>query len=161
MATIPAHCTSCGAIFSSRAISIEGSVHNLTLCNNSETCPCCGGRAFLAEGVFNIANDVISVISAPTITLEMLKRLGVAVQEAYKDSNKVSQLNEVAASIDPEIAKVVSTITSSNKLATVGLFLLAMAIKSCSVDVSIDVNQLIDQLKEQPPQTTGIETFTI
>lgn len=161
MATIPAHCHSCGAVFLSRMIAIEGSVQNLTLSNNSEPCIYCEGRAFLADGVFNIANDVISVISAPDFTLEMLRRLGVAVQEAYKDPSKVSQLKEVAESIDPELANVINKITSSNKLTMVGLFLLAMAIKSCSVDVNIDVNRLIDQLKEQPPQTTEIDTFSV
>ena len=161
MATIPSHCHSCGAIFPSRMISIEGSVENLTLSNNSESCPHCGGRAYLANGVFNIANDVISVISAPRFTMEMLQKLGAAVAEAYNDPSKAEQLNEVAESIDPELASVVSKITSGDRLAMVGLFLLAMAIKSCSINVDLDANRLIDQLKEQPPQVTTIETFSV
>lgn len=161
MTTIPSHCHSCGAIFPSRMISIEGSVQNLTLSNNSETCPHCGGRAYLANGVFNIANDVISIISAPRFTMEMLQKLGAAVAEAYKDPDKTQQLNEVAESIDPELAGVVRKITSGNSLSMVGLFLLAMAIKSCSINVGLDVNRLIDQLKEQPPQVTSIETFRV
>jgi hypothetical protein len=161
MTTIPSHCHSCGAIFASRFISIEGSVKNLTLSNNSETCPNCGGRAFLANGVFDIANDVISIISAPSFTKEMLSKLGVAVAEAYKDPSKTEQLNSIAEGIDPELAKVVKKITSGNKLTMVGLFLLAMAIKSCSVNIDLDVNKLIDQLKAQPPQATEIETFSV
>ncbi len=161
MAKIPSHCHSCGAIFPSRILSIECNVHNLTLSNNSESCPFCGGRAYLADGVFNIANDVISIISAPKFTLEMLQKLGAAVAEAYKDPSKADQLNQVAESIDPELAKVVKKITSGNRLTMVGLFLLAMVIKSCSINVDIDANKLIDQLKEQPPQTTVIETFRI
>ncbi len=139
MTTIPSHCHSCGAIFASRFISIEGSVKNLTLSNNSETCPNCGGRAFLANGVFDIANDVISINSAPSFTKEMLRKLGVAVAEAYKDPSKTEQLNSIAEGIDPELAKVVKKITSGNKLTMVGLFLLAMAIKSCSVNIDLDV----------------------
>ena len=161
MATIPSHCHSCGAIFPSRMISIEGNVENLTLSNNSETCPFCGGTAYLANGVFDIADDVISIISAPKFTKEMLQKLGVAVEEAYKDPTKTDQLNIVAESIDPNLAEVVKKITSGNKLTMVGLFLLAMAIKSCSVNVNMDVNKLIDQLKEQPPQSTKIETFRV
>lgn len=161
MATIPSHCHSCGAVFPSRMISIEGNVQGLTLSNNSESCPFCGGRAFLADGVFNIANDVISVISAPRFTFEMLQKLGVAVAEAYKDPSKTAQLNEIAETIDPELAGVVKKLTSSNRLTMVGLFLLAMAIKSCSLNVDLDVNKLIDQLKEQPPQSTKIEIFNV
>ena len=161
MATIPSHCHSCGAIFPSRIISIEGNVQNLTLSNNSESCPFCGGRAYLADGVFNIANDVISVISAPRFTFEMLHKLGVAIAEAYRDPSKTDQLNQVAESIDPELAQVVKKITSGNRLTMVGLFLLAMAIKSCSINVDLDANKLIDQLKEQPPQTTEIELFRV
>ena len=161
MATIPSHCLSCGAIFPSRIISIEGNVQGLTLSNNSESCPYCGGRAYLASGVFNIANDVISVISASRFTFEMLKKFSLAVAEAYKDPGKTDQLNEVAESIDPELGDVVKKITSGNSLSIVGLFLLAMAIKSCSINVDLDVNKLIDQLKEHPPQTTEIETFSV
>jgi hypothetical protein len=141
--------------------SIEGNVQGLTLSNNSEPCPFCNGRAYLAEGVFNIANDVISIIRAPRFTFEMLQKFSVAVAEAYKDPNKTDQLNEIAKSIDPELADVVKKITSGNNITKVGLFLLAMAIKSCSVNVDLDVNKLIDQLKEQPPQTTAIEIFRI
>jgi hypothetical protein len=161
MATIPSHCHSCGAIFPSRVISIEGNVQILNLSNNSESCPFCREKAYLADGVFNIANDVISVISAPKFTLEMLQYLGAAVAEAYKDPNRTDHLNQVAESIDPELAAVVKKITSSNRLTVVGLFLLTMAIKSCSVSVDLDVNKLIDQLREQPPQTTIIETFRV
>lgn len=161
MATIPAHCHSCGAVFPSKMISIGGNVQTLTLSNVSESCSYCGGRAYLANGVFSIANDVISVIIAPRFTLEMLHKLGVAVAEAYKDPSKTDQLNQVAESIDPALAKVVKKITSGNRLTMVGLFLLAMAIKSCTINVDLDANKLIDQLKEQPPQTTEIEIFRV
>ena len=159
MASIPSHCHSCGAIFPSRLISISGNVKGLELSNNSETCPNCGGRAFLAEGIFDIAEDVISIINAPSFTKKMIEKLGVAVVEAYKDPNKTDDLHKVAESIDPEIAEAVKRVTSKGNLALVGLFLLAMAIKSCNVNVSLDVNELIDQITEQPPQSVDIETF--
>jgi len=161
MAFIPSHCQACGAIFPSRMISIEGNVKNLQLSNNSETCPNCGGRAYLAEGIFDIANDVISIIKAPTLTKEMMQKLGVAVIDAYKNPAKTDQLQSVAESIDPELGKAVKKITAGNKLALVGLFLLAMVIKSCSVNVELDVNELIDQITKEPPQSIDIETFRV
>ena len=161
MATIPSHCHSCGAVFESRILSIEGNIKGLTLSNNSETCPFCGGRAYLAEGVFDIANDVVSVLKAPHITVEMLQKLGVAVIEAYKDASKTEDLCQVAESIDPGIAKTVKGITSKKSLIFVGLFLLAIAIKSCSINIDLDVNKLIDQLKSEPPQSVDIETYRV
>ena len=161
MVNIPSHCHSCGAIFPSRIISISGSVKNLTLSNNSETCPNCGGRAYLADGIFNIADDVISIIKAPSFTKEMMGKLGAAVVEAYKDPTKTEDLLKVAESIDPKIAEAVQRLTSKNNLSLVGLFLLAMAIKSCSIDISLDVNELIDQINNEPPQSVDIETFRV
>lgn len=161
MAFIPSYCNSCGAIFPSRMLSIEGNVKGLQLSNNSETCPNCGERAYLAEGIFDIADDIISIIKAPAITKEMMKKLGMAVIEAYKNPEKTDELQSIAESIDPEIANAVKKITSSNKLTLVGLFLLAMAIKSCSVNINLDVNKLIDQITNEPPQSVNIETYKI
>ncbi len=158
--TIPSHCPSCGAVFASRAYSFEN-VSGLTLSNNTEPCPNCEGTAYLADGVFDIAGDVVTIISAPKLTKDLLQKLGVAVQNAYKDKSKVPELLELADSIDPSISKAVKNIVSSNKLSFVGLFLLAMAIKSCSINISLDVNELIDQLKEQPPQSIEIETYRV
>jgi hypothetical protein len=159
--TIPSHCPSCSAVFESRAYSFSGNIKGLYLSDNTETCPQCGGTAFLADGVFDIADDVISIILAPNLTREMLKKLGSAVQNAYKDTSKLSELIELAESIDPAIAKTIKKIASNKRLLLVGLFLLAMAIKSCSANVSLDVNRLIDQLKAQPPQKVSIETYRI
>jgi hypothetical protein len=161
MAKIPSHCHSCGAIFASRMISIEGNVKGLTLSNNSETCPYCGGIAYLADGVFNIADDVISILSAPSITKDNLRKLGVAVIDAYKDPSKSENLIKIAESIDPDVANAVRAVTSNKSLALVGLLLFAMAIKSCNLNVSLDANKLIDQLNEEPPQTVDIEIYRI
>ena len=157
MAKIPSHCRNCGAVFPSRIISIEGNVKGLTLVNNSEPCPFCSGRAYLAEGVFDIAGDVVSVLNAPGITVDMLKILGSAVIETYKDQSNSAKLVKVAESIDPKLAKVVNDITANKIILPIGLFLLALAIKSCNVNISLDANKLIDQLNDNPPQKTSID----
>jgi hypothetical protein len=140
-------------------ISISGNIQGLTLRNNSETCPYCGGIAFVADGIFDIANDVISVINAPSFTKEMLQKLGGAVVDAYKNPEKTDELIKFTESIDPNIAKTVKHLASSHKF--IGLFLLALAIKSCdvNVNVSLDANQLIDQMKSEPPQAVDIEAY--
>ena len=130
--TLPSHCPSCGAIFASRAYSISGK--SISLSDNTEMCPFCGEEAYLAEGVFDIAENMISIISAPDITKEMLMKLGAAVQEAYKKETGPEELIRTAESIDPKLATAVKNIVSNKKLYFVGLFILAMAIKQCSLD---------------------------
>lgn len=142
-------------------ISISGNIQGLKLRNNSETCPYCGGIAFVADGIFDIANDVISVINAPSFTKEMLQKLGGAVVDAYRNPEKTDELIKFTESIDPNVAKTVKHLASSHKL--IGLFLLAWAIKSCdmsvNVNVSLDANQLIEQMKSEPPQSVDIESY--
>jgi hypothetical protein len=142
-------------------ISIEGNVRGLKLSNNSETCPFCGGRAYLAEGVFDIADNVISVLSAQDITIDMFKILGAAVVEAYKDQSKSDELIRIAEGIDPRLAVVIKNIATNKNFMLVGLFLLALAIKSCSINVSLNANELIDQLNSDPPQKTSIESIFV
>ena len=165
MALIPSHCHTCGAIFPSRAYSFSGNIKGLNLSNNSEKCPYCSGTAYLAEGIFDIAENAVSIISSPDITKENLHKLGVAVIDAYKDPKKTKDLLALAKTISPEVAGAVEKIATSNKLTLIGLFLLAMIIKSCSVnfnvDVSLDVNELIEEMQNEPPQTTDIETFKV
>jgi len=161
MALIPSHCHSCGAVFPSRAYAFSGNMKGLHLHQNRESCPYCGGHAYLAEGVFDIAENIITIVSSPEITKEMLRKLGIAAINAYKNPENTNDLLSLAKSFNPEIGEAIEKVTKSNSLTIVGLFLLAMAIKSCSMNITLDVNELINQMKEQPPQTTQIEVFSV
>ena len=82
---VPASCPSCRALFASRALHIGGNVKNVTLIGNKETCPFCGGWAYLADGVFDVADNILSVVAAPNVTRQMLAAFGAAVKQAYEE----------------------------------------------------------------------------
>lgn len=148
---IPAYCPSCGAVFASRLISISGNVSNLRLSGNKESCPFCGEMADTAEGVFDIAGDFISIISAPHITKQMISELGATVTKAYKEKITQEKLAEEIGKIHPSFGDFISKV--SKKLFKLALLIIIGIIGSSPVNVnlSIDVNRLIDQLTGKSP----------
>lgn len=154
-ALIPVSCPNCGALFASRAFHISGNVRGLTLSGNRETCPFCGGMAHIADGVFNVANNVLSVVSAPNVTKQMLAAFEKAVQVAYANKTAPEQLAKEVEKIDPSFGDAVRKAGASNHLYLAALLISLAAIKSCSVEVKLDANRLIEQLTNQPPVVTA------
>jgi len=151
LVVIPAHCPTCGAVFRSRILSISGNVKNLTLSGNTETCPFCGSIANTAEGIFDIVNDIITVITAPDITKEMLAAFDAIVKKAYQEKTDPEDLAKQAEEIDPTLGKLVRSASSNKPYYLTGLLLLILTIKSCNFNINLDVNKLIDQLKDVAP----------
>lgn len=69
---IPASCPSCGGLFASRGIQLGPGVKNVTLSGNREECPFCGAWADIADGVFDVIDGILSIVSAPDITQQKL-----------------------------------------------------------------------------------------
>ncbi len=84
-----------------------GNVANLTLSGNRESCPRCGQMALMADGVFNIANNVLSVVTAPNITKQMLAAFESAVTKTQKENISTEQLASEVAKIDPSFGEAV------------------------------------------------------
>ncbi|MCZ6763206.1 MAG: hypothetical protein O7C03_09455 [Gammaproteobacteria bacterium] len=154
---IPAHCPNCGAIFRSSLLSIGGNVKNLALSGNTEICPFCSSTANTAEGVFDIADGIITVISAPHITKEMLVAFGAVVQKAYRQRTDPEDLAKQAEKIDPTLGKLVRSVSGNRPIYLTGLLLLILAIKSCNLNIDIDVNELIDQMNGVAPTEIALE----
>lgn len=150
-ALIPVSCPHCGSLFASRAFHISGNVQGLALSGNKETCPYCGSMAHIADGVFNVANNVLSVVSAPNITKQMLAAFEAAVKKAYAEKTAPEQLAKEVEKIDPSFGEAVRKAGSNNHLYVASLLIALAAIKSCSVDVKLDANRLIEQLINSPP----------
>ena len=152
---IPALCTQCGALFPSRLLDIGPGVQikNLTLNNNSESCPHCGGLARAAEGLFSVAENAISIIKAPRLTKHMLQAFEALVRDAYNKKREPDEVAAAAETIDPDLGKLIRHAGENRFLYTSALLVILMAIKSCSTNISItlDVNQLIDQVQNTPP----------
>ncbi len=154
---IPAHCPTCGAVFRSRLLSGSGNFKNLTLSGNTETCPYCGNMARTAEGVFDIVEGVISIISAPNITKEMLAAFDDIVRKAYEEKAAPEDLAKQAEDIDPTLGEFVRSLSGDNPFYLTVLLLIILAIKSCNLNINLDVNELIDQLNGVAPQDITTE----
>lgn len=151
---IPASCPSCGAVFPSRLANFGGAnIKNLTLIGNKETCPYCGSMADVANGVFNITESIVTVVSAPNVTKEMLAKFSHAVQEAYRDKTAPEDLAREVEQIDPRFGEIIRDARKNPRLYTVALILILAAIKSCSVEVKVDANRLIDQIQGVAPSS--------
>jgi hypothetical protein len=150
-ALIPVSCPHCGALFAPRAFHISGNVQGLTLSGNKETCPFCGNMAHIADGVFNVAVNVLSVVSAPNITKQMLAAFEAAVKKAVVEKITAEQLAKEVEKIDPSFGEVVRKVGKNNHLYIASLLIALAAIKSCTVDIKLDANHLIEQLTNSPP----------
>jgi hypothetical protein len=153
---LPAACTVCGAIFPTQAISVGGgiTVVGLTIKNVEDRCPHCGGLAYAAEGVFNVANQVATVISASNVTREMLQAFAAAIREAGARHADPETLAKAVEKIDPEFGKLVRANSRTGLYAALLAIILA-AINSCTLDVKLDGNRLIDQLIGAPPPSVS------
>jgi hypothetical protein len=149
-ALIPVSCPHCGALFASRAFHITGNVQRLLLSGNRETCPYCGNMAHVADGLFNVAKNVLSVVAAPNITKQMLAAFEAAVRKAYTEKTPPEQLAREVEKIDPTFGDAFRK-AGKNNLYAVSLVFALFAIKSCNLDIKLDANRLIEQLTNSPP----------
>lgn len=79
----------------------------------------------------------------------MLAAFEAAVTKAQKENTPTEQL---AAEVeDPSFGEAVRKAGANNATKVVGILILLAAIKSCSVDVKLDANRLIEQLTNSPP----------
>ncbi len=147
MAVIPVYCKSCGTLFASRAFKISGNVRNLHLSGNRETCPVCLSMADIVDGTFDATDGVLSMISGPTLTKEILERFTTLVGRAAQKEISLDVLKKEATDLDPALGEAVAQIVAKSPSALVILLLVTLMLKSChvSVDAKIDLNQLWDQ----------------
>ncbi|MHB1399022.1 MAG: hypothetical protein ACYDAI_13995 [Trichloromonadaceae bacterium] len=143
----PAHCPSCGAVFESRLIRFVGNVNNIYTSGNMESCPFCGKMANTAEGIFAVADNVLSIISAPHLTKEILSKINDTVKKAYLENKSPEQLADAVEKIDPTTGAALRSVVKNKSLYLTTILLLLFALKSCSVNIDVDINTLVDQVK--------------
>ena len=144
MPMIPAFCDNCGQAFPS-GIFLEN-CQNVTMSGSkSGPCPKCGGMGTVLDGVFNVTERAIEVLSAPDWTLQRLQSLATIVKEARKSGappeNVAKQLKEEA----PELSSLADVLPKTRKelYAALGILLGAISIisKSCEGPVPPQAEQ--------------------
>jgi len=87
----------------------------------------------------------------------MLVAFGAVVQKAYRQRTDPEDLAKQAEKIDPTLGKLVRSVSGNRPIYLTGLLLLILAIKSCNLNIDIDVNELIDQMNGVAPTEIALE----
>lgn len=149
---IPALCSSCGTLFASRVLRIQNGVKNTTLLGNKETCPKCGKLANIADGIFDVANNILSIVTAPNITREMLEALGGVVKKAYEQKKSSEELENEIKKIDPSFGGIIQKFGANKPILSFVFVVILILAKSChfnadyKLDMKLDVNELLNQV---------------
>lgn len=148
---VPAVCSHCGLVFRSM-IRVLGtmSVHSE---RSSQTCPRCGQMAEISEGTFFLVNDVLTAVQGPEVTKVALQKLQEIVEQAQSTGLSNDELAKQIAQVNPSLG---AAIARNLRLPVAFVVLVCLAaIKSCTLNLNLDVNQLVDQLREQTAQPVG------
>ncbi len=155
MVHIPAFCDSCGAVFGS-GIVVENCVNVSLSGNRSGPCPRCGGMGSVIDGLFNVTENVIEILSAPERTRTQLKALTGILQSA---ANGSAPLGDIAAQIKetvPELSEVARFLPKTSTELVAWLTLILLAIQTISdigeeekPSTTVILNQVIEQSMQQ------------
>lgn len=147
MVGLPAKCLNprCGTIFEDRSlIGGSGSIDNLTITGTTVSCPKCGGRAAIGDGIYKYSNESFDLKHGPSLTREMITQLTQITDAIKTRSIKAEELLAEVADVSPELA---------GKLRERGLtyfgiaLLLIWLLKSVQISINVDLNRLIDQVQ--------------
>lgn len=108
MAGVPAKCTNptCGLTFVSRAISVSMSI-GIQISGNTVSCPRCGGRARVVDGVFNeLGRGRLEIVSAPAETRAIFEQLYGVAKRASNGEITPQQAIEEVAKLEPRAVPI-------------------------------------------------------
>ena len=154
MVHIPAFCDNCGAAFNS-GIVVEN-CRNISLSGNrSGPCPRCGSMGSVIDGVFNVAGDVIEILSAPQRTIESLQKLTQILKVAAQDKETSEEITNKINEQVPELTSVSKFIPKNATELVAWLTFILLAIQTINQltkdetpDVTIILNHAVEQSME-------------
>jgi len=151
MPRIPAYCPNCGSIFPS-PVALGGGAR-VVMENVSTNCPRCGGMARM-DGEFFGAEDAIHIIRSSLLTPDRLQAFARMLREAYETEQSLEETKKKAAEIDPALGRAVESLgKGGNRFLRTSLLFLMLSLSQCKYDVkvSLDVNELINQMSRKNP----------
>jgi hypothetical protein len=159
VASIPAICDDCGAVFGTEsALSVEGAT-NLTLVDfRVGPCPVCGGTGRIPDGVYSFIGDSIRVLSAPAWSIPKLARLRAVLEAAGRTGAPPRQVAQKVAQEAPDLAAVLEAVTRQGRqaawlailLAVVQLLLSYAMSEQDPPEASEIARQVAEELRRQP-----------
>jgi hypothetical protein len=156
-------CIKCKLIFEDRGIVIQDST-NVTISNSSTTCPKCRSRAKYLDGTFNFdSNGIISVLSAPQFTIDILNRIKSIVEDVQNRKISPEDFHKEVDALPPVIRSVLKLIIPkepSGFWAMIGTLLIVLnqllgpkAEKTSEQTLGITETK-IELQSQKPPQTS-------
>jgi hypothetical protein len=151
----PARCTnpSCRTIFPS-GFGASGNVSEIGLVGNSAQCPVCSSQAKVVDGVFNVRDSIVEIISAPESTREILQAfLGIAQQVT---EGKISQQEAVeqAGKLGPKFRYLMKLIAGSVGAAALVVSLVALHLQGEANQLTREANQLAREASQSSSEDT-------
>ena len=165
MQALPAACAKCGAVFWMPMPFVGTGTYRFG--SNVTNCPVrgCGGWADIAEGLFEFTRDGISVISAPDVTIEMLRALRALLHDAYEQDLSVEEVRKRAESINPNFGGLFDPAAwrLETKVALIGaataivVALINARDQPVTVNVNLDPSAILTAIQKIPagPITQG------
>jgi hypothetical protein len=145
-----AFCPECKTVFSSANYNFGGSIFNAW--NNEETCPECGNEhALLSEGLFDLTQETVRVLSAPDFTHAMLQDAKRIADEVIAGSLDEAEAVCQFESISPEFKKLLEKAPG---------FLYKSAMLVATVICAYYAYAAYDNPKQQPQTPAAITTAT-
>jgi len=81
----------------------------------------------------------------------MLAAFGAIVKKAYDEQTSPEDTAKEADAINPEFGNIIRALSSKGAFYTTALLLIYLATKSCTLNIELDANELIDQLRDNAP----------
>jgi hypothetical protein len=136
----PARCLRCGLQFQGSGIRIDGDVQDLTLGPNTETCPRCGGRAQIVEGVFNVQAGGFEMVSGPDWSWDLIENLRLGLRRIVDEepADPVRELAKVDATFAKDVKQATRGLTRRQKLAVMGALWGALNTDYSTIEANVE-----------------------
>lgn len=151
MQGVPAYCSYCGHVFLAPNL-VGGAVGSQFVIKNSATfCERCKHPASIADGYYRMSQTGLVLVNGPTITRHIVDRLAAianrAREQAKKGTISAEEFLTEISDVSPELAE---KLKAKHSLPVVVLVLvLIWLIKGVNLNITVDVNRLIDQAVEE------------
>jgi len=161
MGLIPVVCDVCGGFFVSRS-AIGGSGRVVITGSKVGPCPNCGGIGSIPDGIYDLLEDSIRLLSGPATTVQQLQALAALIADARETKASSEEVKKAFEKDLPELASLGGMLPRSRGelyafltlLATIVMLLIQVADQP--ERTSITVNQVIEQVVEDVPSTLVI-----
>ena len=125
----------CGAVFS--VPNFIGGTGNATITLTNTTigpCPVCESNGFIPDGIYNYANQAISLLTGPNSTIQILSQVNQILSTAKKEKNITrEEVLEKVEAISPEAAKALENAPDNSNF--IQWIMMAIAIITLAIQV--------------------------